>query len=278
MDTLTFGSITVDALSDGELLLPFATLFPEVDVATFAVHGGIKGDAISAPLTTFVIRSAGRTILVDTGMGADLGPLARYGFSGTCGLLPAALKEAHIDPAQVDFVVSTHLHADHIGWNVAPGDPPRPLFPNARYMVSQPEWSYWSATKDSTVARCVRPLKASGHLEVVPDDHVVVPGVQLLPTPGHTPGHVSVLVVGGGEGAVITGDAASHPAEIEDPSLSPPYDSDPILSAVSRKALVERVEAEGLLVLGGHFPAPHAGHVIRVGQKRAWRWLGGPSA
>ncbi|MBI5949822.1 MAG: MBL fold metallo-hydrolase [Chloroflexi bacterium] len=274
MQTLTFGSITVDAVSDGELFLPFARMFPGADAAAFARHGGIKGEAISAPLTTFLVRAAGRTILVDTGIGADLGSLGRFGFGGTCGLLPAALTAAAIDPATVDTVVSTHLHSDHIGWNVTVGDEPRPLFPNARYVVSRTEWAFWSATSDSTVARCVRPLERSGHLELVPDDHVVAPGISLLPTPGHTPGHVSVLVLDGGEGGVITGDAAHHPAEMENPDLSPPFDSDPVLSAASRRALVERVEAEGLVVIGGHFPEPTAGRVVRVGKQRTWHWLG----
>lgn len=148
------------------------------------------------------------------------------------------------------------------------------MFPRARYLVSRTEWAHWSATADAAVERCVRPLEAAGQLELVADDHAVVPGVKLLPTPGHTPGHVSVLVFEAGSGGVITGDAVHHPAEFEALDMSPRFDLDPARSMASRKELAERVEAEGLVVMGGHFPSPTAGNIVRVGQHRAWRWLG----
>lgn len=96
----------------------------------------------------------------------------------------------------------------------------------------------------------------------------------MIATPGHTPGHASILVTADGSGCVIVGDAAHHPAEFEDPTLQPPYDSDPAMARETRLGLAERVEAEGLLVAGGHFPAPHVGTLVRVEGKRRWRWLG----
>ena len=274
MQTLTFGSITVDALSDGELLMPFGWAFRGFDAASFAPYGGLDGDTISAILTTFVIRAGGKTILVDTGQGADLGFMAAAGFGGNCGLLPGALAKAGVTPESVDIVIATHLHGDHIGWNMTVDEVPRPMFPRARHLVSETEWAHWSATEDPAVARCVRPLQATGQLEAVADDFTVAPGVKLLPTPGHTPGHVSVLVFEGGTGGVITGDAVHHPAEFEALDVSPRFDMDPTQSMESRRALAERIEAEGLVVMGGHFPAPTAGNIVRVEKRRAWRWLG----
>jgi glyoxylase-like metal-dependent hydrolase (beta-lactamase superfamily II) len=97
----------------------------------------------------------------------------------------------------------------------------------------------------------------------------------MLSTPGHTPGHCSVLVVADGAGCVITGDAAHHPAEFEDPELQPPYDTDPELAKKSRLALADRAERDGLVLAGGHFPAPSAGTLVRVEGNRRWYWLGG---
>lgn len=117
-------------------------------------------------------------------------------------------------------------------------------------------------------------MEAAGQLTLAEDGFEVAPGVSLLATPGHTPGHVSILLMDDGAGAIITGDAAQHPAELENPELSPPHDFDPAQSAASRLALVERAEADGLVILGGHFPAPGAGTIVRVGSRRRWRWLG----
>lgn len=276
MQRLTFGSITMDALSDGDLAVPLQAMLPGGDPAQFKTMGGCDdGETLRLPMLTFVIRTAGKTILVDTGIGPTIGSLARAGFSGTVGQLPSQLAEAAIDPGTVDAVVFTHLHADHIGWNVTDEDGEvRPTFPNAEYIVAKTEWAFWGATQSREIARCVRTIETAGQLRAVDDGFEPAPGVSMLATPGHTPGHSSILVSGGGQGCVITGDAAHHPAEFEDPDLQPPYDADPELAKVSRKALGDRVEAEGLLVVGGHFPAPSAGNLIRVEGRRRWRWLG----
>jgi glyoxylase-like metal-dependent hydrolase (beta-lactamase superfamily II) len=175
----------------------------------------------------------------------------------------------------VDAVVFTHLHADHIGWNVLERDGEFvPMFPNAEYIVSKSEWAFWNATKSRDIARCVRTVEVAGQLRAVDDGFEPAPGVQMIGTPGHTPGHCSILVRGGDAGCIITGDAAHHPAEFENPSLQPPFDSDPKQAQATRKALGDRVEAEGLVVVGGHFPAPTAGTLIRVEGRRRWKWLG----
>lgn len=277
MQRLTFGSITVDAVIDGELGAPLASMLPTADLVRFAAIGGVDAatGVATLPLTTFVIRSAGKLALVDTGIGPDLGSLGGAGFSGAVGHLPGALRGAGIAPGDVDFVVFTHLHADHIGWNVTTdGDGAKVTFPNARYIVHRPEWAFWSGTKSKDISRLMRPVEASGQLDVVDDGFEPLPGVTLLSTPGHTAGHVSVLVAGGGAGGVITGDAAHHPGELEEPTIAAVFDADPALAVASRIALVKRIEADGLTVMGGHFPAPSTGQVVRVEARRTWRWLG----
>ncbi|MBK6562751.1 MBL fold metallo-hydrolase [Candidatus Amarobacter glycogenicus] len=276
MQRLTFGSITVDAVSDGVLSCALTGMLPGADPADFRRLGGCDdGETLLLPMLTFVIGSVGKTILVDTGIGPTIGSLGRAGYGGTVGLLPQGLARTGIDPATVDAVVFTHLHADHIGWNVTDRNGELvPTFPNAEYIVSKSEWAFWSATQSRDIARCVRSIEERGQLRSVEDGFEPAPGVQMIATPGHTPGHASILVTADGSGCVIVGDAAHHPAEFEDPTLQPPYDSDPAMARETRLGLAERVEAEGLLVAGGHFPAPHVGTLVRVEGKRRWRWLG----
>lgn len=276
MQRLTFGSITVDAVTDGDLSVPLALMLPGAAEAGFANYGGVDAAGmLTLPMLSFVIRASGRLIVVDTGIGATLGSLGNSGFGGTAGQLPGGLAAADVDPARVDDVVFTHLHTDHIGWNVTgEGDDVKPTFPNARYVVAETEWAFWSGTKSKDIARCVRTIEAAGQLTSVADGFEVAPGIVLFATPGHTPGHTSVLVRDGGAGAVITGDAAHHPGEMVTPEFRAAHDADPEQSSASRVRLVERIEADGLTVLGGHFPPPSAGHVVRVEGKRTWHWIG----
>src|SRR6186713_2348490 len=125
--------------------------------------GSPDGETLALPMLTFVIRTGGKTVLVDTGIGPTIGSLGRAGFGGTVGQLPSGLEAAAIDPANVDAVVFTHLHADHIGWNVYDRDgQPVPMFPNAEYIVSKAEWAFWGATESRDIARYVRTIETAG--------------------------------------------------------------------------------------------------------------------
>jgi len=269
---LQFGRISVAALLDGYLDMELAGFFPGRPMELFDGYPGWRiGTKLRLPLTTYVIRAAGRVILVDTGIGGYMGR-----FEGVAGMLPAALQADGIQPEDVDTVLFTHLHPDHVGWNCTEQEGSYlPTFPNARYVVNRAEWEHWSDVPAGYVRRHLLPLRESGQLELVTDGHEPAAGVQLLSTPGHTPGHVSILVYNGGEGGIITGDATHHPIEVEYPEWSPSADEDPVLSVRSRQSLIDRVEVAGLLLLGGHFPPPHAGRVLRVGQRRVYRALNG---
>ena len=177
----------------------------------------------------FVVRGRDRVVLVDTGVGGPGAPGATW--IGTPGRLPQELAAAGVEPDEIDLVVLTHLHLDHIGWNLAwDGDRPRPRFPRARYLVQRADWELFASRgEDAREAfdRCVAPLQALGVAELLEGDRTLDAELSLLHTPGHTPGSQSLLVRSGEEAALLWGDVANHPAQVGEPDWGPGSDVQP---------------------------------------------------
>ncbi|MER5893142.1 MBL fold metallo-hydrolase [Streptomyces sp. NPDC001876] len=193
-------------------------------------------------------RPGGRWVLVDAGVGPAEGPGAPW--CPVPGRLPEALAEAGIAPADVESVVLTHLHEDHVGWSTtAAGDP---LFPRARYVVQHAETAALDRS-DPVWKWVVEPLRATGQLDEVRGEHRLGRGVTLFPTPGHTPGHQSVLVEQpGGRDVVVTGDALVHAVQLGNPGVAYAHELDPDTARASREALLERAVAHRALLAPAH--------------------------
>jgi glyoxylase-like metal-dependent hydrolase (beta-lactamase superfamily II) len=144
-----------------------------------------------------------------------------------------------------------------------------PTFPNARYLFGRKEWEHWSkepAGPNRDVQNdSVRPIFDAGLADLVEMDHVVTPEVRLEPTPGHTPGHVSVRIVSRGEEAVITGDLMHHPVQCAEPEWASRFDVDPEVARRTRRQFLERQADRPVLVLGTHFATPTGGRIVRDG-------------
>ena len=177
------------------------------------------------------------------------------------------LEAAGFPPDTIDAVVCTHLHVDHVGWNTALVDGAwRPTFPTARYLLARPEFEYWQATAypddDDVFGDSVAPVHDAGLVDLVAVDHVVDGGsIRFDSTPGHTPGHVSVVVESAGERAVITGDMIHTPIQIADVALSSAFDFAPDVAAETRAKFLERY-ADDALVIGTHWGGPGAGRIV----------------
>ena len=170
----------------------------------------------------------------------------------------------------VDAVVCTHLHVDHVGWNTMLEDGKWvPTFPRARYLIGRQEHAHWSAEGDADqqeiLADSIKPVFDAGLAELVDMDHVISPELRLVPTPGHTPGHVSVAIESEGERALITGDFSHHPCQLAHPDWSPAFDSDPHAAADMRAKMFGEVADQPVLLIGTHYAGPTAGHVKRDG-------------
>jgi glyoxylase-like metal-dependent hydrolase (beta-lactamase superfamily II) len=223
---------------------------------------------------SFAVRVGDQRILVDTaiGNGKDRANPAWHNL-GTDYL--ERLTEVGFRPEDVDLVIITHLHTDHVGWNTRLHNGLWvPTFPNARYLVSRIEWDYWSsvdkdAAREQMFRDSVFPVHDSGLFELVDvptGGTEVAPGVRLLPTPGHTPGQVAVWIENSGQRAVITGDSVHHPVQLAHPHVTSCVDIDPAQAQRTRLELFESIADTETLLLGTHFPAPTGGVVRQEGK------------
>ena len=224
---------------------------------------------------SFVVRAPGLTALVDTCIGNDKDRGGRAPFHMLRTGFLDDLREAGVPPESVDLVICTHLHVDHVGWNTRLDDGRWvPTFPHARYLFARAEWEHWSAEREEGTARImadsVKPVLDAGLAQLVDMDHRISDELSLEPTPGHTPGHVSVRLASDGAEAVITGDLMHHPVQVAEPGWSSHFDSDAEQARETRRAFCQRYGDRPVTVLGTHFHHPTAGRIVRHGE--TWRF------
>lgn len=215
---------------------------------------------------TLLVRTPDNVILVDTGVGNGKergGGIPAFNMLDTPYL--ARLAEAGVAPGDVDIVLCTHMHSDHLGWNARrEGDRWVPTFPNARHLFVDTEWDYWHrmAKEQEATARLIEdsvtPVFEAGLVDLVPAAHVVEPRVRLVPSHGHSPGHVTVEVHSEGEVAALIGDVMHSPLQAAFPRTKPALDREVEPAASARLEVLERYADTPALVLGAHWPWPPA--------------------
>jgi glyoxylase-like metal-dependent hydrolase (beta-lactamase superfamily II) len=273
------GSVTCTVLSDGYYAYPAAWFFPNADPAE--LHRSLERhrlplENVLSPYTCLLIETGRHIVLVDTGAGET---------SSTTGAIQARLDMAGIRSKDVDTVILTHAHADHIGGAIDPCG--RPAFPNARYVLSEIEWEYWTAARvdpgpmrvpeaaktsiNSMARRCLGVLRHQ--VEPILRETEVVPGVVAIPAPGHTPGHLAVLIASDGQQLLNLGDAAVHPLHLEQPSWQNGFDLAPDRALLTRRWLMDRAIAGNMHVMAFHFPFPSVGRVAV--NNGGWLWTPG---
>ena len=217
-----------------------------------------------------LVDAPGLRLVVDTCVGNDRPRRMLGGRSLSTGFLER-LADVGWTRDGVDAVVCTHLHVDHVGWNTMLEDGRWvATFPRARYLIGREEFRHWSAAADeeqqTVLTDSVTPIFDAGLAHLVETDHRLSDEIRLKPTPGHTPGHVSVVIQSKGETAIISGDAIHHPCQLAHPEWTLPFDTDPAGAVSTRSALLEEVADQPILFIGTHFAAPTAGWVTRDGE------------
>ena len=222
-------------------------------------------------IQSYVIKTSPHTILVDTCVGNHKSRPARPSWHMQNSPFIEELASVGVQNEEVDFVLCTHLHVDHVGWNTKLLDGRWvPTFPNAKYIFSRNEFELWAARYEKGEAvpvplvyeDSVLPIVEAGQAIIVEDTHQIDDGMWLEPAPGHTPGHVMLNLKSGEETALMSGDVIHHPLQLIRPEWSSRACEDPHLSAVSRTKMLERVADTNTLLCPAHFGSPTMGHVI----------------
>ncbi len=264
--------VELEATGGSRFLLPQAT--PEeakkIDwlVPDFADENG----RLKLSIHALVVDAPGRRILVDTCLGNDKQGRRIPHWNDRKGSFLADMAAAGFPVDSIDTVLCTHLHTDHVGWNTMLVDGRWvPTFPKARYLFGRREYEHWSTQTTheqqlAVFADSVKPIADAGLVRLVESDAQICPEIRLMPTAGHTPGHVSVVIESEGEQAFITGDIAHHPCQLAHPQWNSTADGDPPAAEATRRRVFGGLAGKPVLVIGTHFAGRTAGRVVADGE------------
>jgi glyoxylase-like metal-dependent hydrolase (beta-lactamase superfamily II) len=204
----------------------------------------------------FLVTDGDRTIMIDAG----IGDIAQEGM--TAGLMPSAVDALGIARDAVETVVYTHMHYDHIGGSQRDG---KIVFPKARHVFHENEWEHWKKVEGDfgDAARTIMaPLFDADVVDFVDGDTEILPGVTVVESFGHTPGHLTVSIVSNGTRTLIGGDLSNHPFQVEHPHWSLPVDNDPVMAGNTRDRVFEEIRDTGVNFVAGHYPMPGVGKIV----------------
>ncbi len=257
------GDLELLPLLDGEFSAPASVMYPNTAEVAWEPHKRwlTHDGRIELAIGCFLVRTGERRVLIDAG----LGTVKVEGFTG--GRLLEELKANGESPERVTDVVFTHLHFDHVGWATQQGSI---VFPNATYRCHTADWAHFVDNEGPMGGGRKKLLPLTDRLETFDGQATIAPGVDTLPTPGHTPGHTALVISSGTERAMLLGDAAHCPIELEEAEWEGLGDVDPEAAKRTRNAMMRELEASGTLASAAHFPGLEFGRVIRAEGRAQW--------
>ncbi|MBV9742055.1 MAG: MBL fold metallo-hydrolase [Hyphomicrobiales bacterium] len=273
--SLKVGDITIHRIIEQEgAFLPALDVLPGLTPELLAENRSWlapkaldPNDTLIFCFQSYVVRTPHHTILVDSCIGNDKPRPTRPQWNmKSDDRFMKGLAAAGFRVDDIDFVMCTHLHVDHVGWNTRLENGRWvPTFPKARYVFSETEYKHWAGEHAKTPVApfgdSVLPIMEAKRAELVRDDHQLGEHVRLMPTPGHTPGHVAIAFGRGRDDAVMPGDLMHSPLQVRYPELSPRFDTDMTQSAKTRRSFLEHYCDTNTLCCTAHFPSPS---VVRV--------------
>jgi glyoxylase-like metal-dependent hydrolase (beta-lactamase superfamily II) len=260
--------VELETIGSTRFILPLATNDAIQKLPWLIPHFATVEGRLKMSIHSLVVETPSRRIVVDTGLGNDKEgrtvPIWNHRETPFLEMMTAA----GFPPDSIDMVLCTHLHVDHVGWNTKlTGGRWVPTFSNARYVFGKTEYEHWrdhstEPDKAAVFHDSVKPIVDAGKADLVASDARLCDEITLIPTPGHSPGHISVHITSAGEQGLLAGDAAHHPCQMAHLDWSSTVDSDPAQSVTTRRELFSRFADTPALVIGGHFSA---GRITRDG-------------
>lgn len=260
---MQIGDLHVLPLVDGEFRAPATQMYPNTTEADWVPHQRwINHDGtIELAIGCFLITSGDRRVLIDAG----LGTVEVQNFTG--GRLLRELEANGLSPGDVTDVLFTHLHFDHVGWATQKG---AIVFPNATYRCHADDWQHF-VVDDGAMGGGKRKLEPlTDRLETFDGQTTIAPGIDTMPTPGHTPGHTAIVLSSGTERAFLLGDAVHCPVELEDAEWDGLGDVDPVAAKRTREAMMRELESSGTPASAAHFPGLQFGRLVRAEGRTQW--------
>ncbi|SHG61450.1 MBL fold metallo-hydrolase [Bradyrhizobium erythrophlei] len=253
--------VELETVGSTRFILPLASN-EEIRKSPWLVpHFATDEGRLKMSIHSLVVETSARRIVVDTGLGNDKQGRNVPTWNNRQGPFLETMREAGFAPDSIDTVLCTHLHVDHVGWNTSLVNGKWvPTFANARYVFGRAEYEHWRDDREepdkvAVFNDSVKPVADAGRADLVASDARLTDEITLIPTPGHSPGHMSVHIRSDGEEALLTGDVAHHPCQMAHLDWSSTADFDPVQSAATRRQLFGRFADTETLVIGGHFNA-----------------------
>ncbi|HVC51176.1 MAG TPA: MBL fold metallo-hydrolase [Stellaceae bacterium] len=283
MQSIRVGKFEINRVADYQgPFFPPGEFFPDFDPEVVRANAALLGPKVIEPESgrlifsfhSFVVRTGHHTILIDACIGNDKERPTRPQFHRMRSSYIDDLARCGVRPEEVDYVMCTHLHWDHVGWNTRLRDGSWvPTFPKAKYVMAQREFDHWRGVHDSgadsahalAFADSILPVVKTGQSLLVGDDFAIEDGLRFEPYPGHTPGNVVIHAHSGGDRGLFIGDVLHHPLQCLKPEWSTVACTDADASRVSRTRLVREHADSGTLIMPAHFPTPTVGHLKRHG-------------
>lgn len=279
--TLMVGDVTITALTDGTVKFDPRILFPDVPLDDWAQFYDRYPEYFNGPhfqnnIGAFIVSSGGKNVIADTGFG----PHGEMLGVPAPGELMRDMDRKGVRSQDIDTVFMTHLHGDHVGWNMQEdGDPSQATFPNARYMVHEADWEHFSqhdmldGPRGEAMERSVIPIEKLGLLDLMDGETELAPGVTAFHTPGHTPGHMSLLIASQNQRALLIGDIAGSPMQLTETEWRYTPDWDVEMGRQARRNIIEKAIGEDAIVMGAHLSYPGWGRMITWEGRKYWKAL-----